>query len=237
MRLPALPASPGRRRALAFVLALLFEILFLLAFFTPFSPFVRKTTPALDTITLQPPAQESASTRAPSKAKATTTDTARPPPTLPPPPVPQVKAPPAFVELTREDFAAGDIAKVPSQTKAGGGEGDRGTASAGSSYGPGEGPNGAPLYNAEWYVEPTPGQLALYLPSGGPRPGWALIMCRTAPDYRVEDCRGLSESPPGSRLMSALRQAAWQFKVRPPRRGGQPIIGAWVRIRFDWIER
>ena len=221
-----------RRRAVAFVLALAFEVLFLLAFFAPFSPFQRKTTPAMTTIALQPAAEDHASTRATAKAKSADKQV-RPPPTLPVPPPPQVKTPPAFVELTRNDFAAGDISKLPSRS----GEGDSGKDTAGTSIGPGEGPNGAPLYNAEWYVEPTGAELALYLPPGGPKPGWAMIMCQTAPNYRVENCRSMSESPPGSRLASALRQAAWQFKVRPPRRGGEALIGAWVRIRFDWLER
>ena len=69
-------------------------------------------------------------------------------------------------------------------------------------------------------------------------PGWGLIACRTAPDYRVEDCVALAEYPEGSQINRAVLAAAWQFKVRPPRRGGQPQVGSWVRIRIDYgIER
>ena len=222
-----------RRRAVAFVLALAFEVLFLLAFFAPFSPLARKTTPALTTIAILPESSTTASTRTPPKAATKAEKTPRPRPVPPPPVVPPLPTKPAWVELSRDDIIKGDIAKIPNRR----GEGETGLADSGTSTGPGEGPNGAPLYNAEWYVEPTGAELALYLPPGGPKPGWAMIMCQTAPAYRVENCRSMSESPPGSRLASALRQAAWQFKVRPPRRGGEALIGAWVRIRFDWVER
>lgn len=231
MRGLSFPSSPKRRRVVAFALAIAFEALFLLAFLTPFSPFQRKTEPAMTTIALRPAEKAQSSTRATAKAKSAQSKAPPPRPLAPDPNAPP--PPPRVVPLSREDFAAGDISKLPSHK----GEGETGTQTAGSSYGPGEGPNGAPLYNAEWYREPTPGELALYLPKGGPRPGSALIMCQTAPNYRVENCRGLGETPPGSGLASALRQAAWQFKVRPPRIGGKPIIGAWVRIRFDWYER
>jgi len=231
MRGLSLPYSPKRRRVLAFVLALAFEFVFLLAFLVPLSPFQRKTEPALTTIALRPAEKSPSSARASAKAKSAQSKAPPPRPLAPDPEAPP--PPPKFVQLTRQDFAAGDISKLPSNK----GEGETGTQTAGSSYGPGEGPNGAPLYNAEWYVKPTAGELALYLPKGGQHPESALIMCQTAPNYRVENCRGLGESPPGSGLAGALRQAAWQFKVRPPRIGGKPIIGAWVRIRFDWYER
>jgi protein TonB len=229
--------TPDRRRILAFVLALAFEVLFLLAFFVPFSPLVRKTSPALKVIAILPESTTSSSTRSPEKAEKRAVKSPPPPRPAPPPIIPPLPTKSAWVELTPKDLSAGDISKVPNRKAERAGEGETGLADSGTAMGPGEGPNGAPLYNAEWYVEPKPSELALYLPPGGPKPGWALIMCQTAPAYRVENCRSLSESPPGSRLANALRQAAWQFKVRPPRRGGQPLIGAWVKIRFDWIER
>ncbi|HEY6917489.1 MAG TPA: hypothetical protein VI381_07605 [Allosphingosinicella sp.] len=97
----------------------------------------------------------------------------------------------------------------------------------------GTAPNGEPLYAAAWYREPRPDQLRAYL-STARGPGWGLIACRTAPDYRVEDCVGLDEYPQGSQIMRAVLAAAWEFKVRPPRLGGRPLVGSWVQIRIDY---
>lgn len=97
----------------------------------------------------------------------------------------------------------------------------------------GTAPNGEPLYAAAWYREPSDGELRGYL-STADGPGWGLIACRTAPDFRVEDCVGLDEYPTGSQIMRAVLAAAWQFRVRPPRLGGKPMVGAWVRIRIDY---
>ncbi|MDR7258453.1 protein TonB [Sphingomonas sp. BE270] len=165
------------------------------------------------------------------KQKQTTTASAAPPPPVAPPPV-KSPVPSKLIQLSSEEFAASDIGKIPAHQ----GEGDDSGSGKDSvaAYGPGQGPGGAALYNAEWYREPRDAELKPYLQdyakSGS---GWALIACKTAPDYRVENCRSLDESPPGGGLARALRLAAWQFRVRPPRIGGKPMIGAWVRIRFD----
>ena len=101
----------------------------------------------------------------------------------------------------------------------------------------GTAPNGEPLYAAAWYSKPRPEQLRGYL-STASGPGWGLIACRTAPDYRVEDCVGLDEYPQGSQINRAVLAAAWEFRVRPPRLGGRSLVGSWVRIRIDYsIER
>lgn len=97
----------------------------------------------------------------------------------------------------------------------------------------GTAPNGEPLYAAAWYHEPSDDELRGYL-STASGPGWGLIACRTAPDYRVEDCVGLDEYPHGSQINRAVLAAAWQFRVRPPRRAGRLLIGSWVRIRIDY---
>ncbi len=96
------------------------------------------------------------------------------------------------------------------------------------------GPNGERLYPADWQRRPTRAELGFYLPPG--LSGWGMIACRTAPNFRVEDCRELGQSPAGSGLSRAVREAAWQFRIHPPRVGGKPMIGAWVSIRIDYVK-
>lgn len=142
-------------------------------------------------------------------------------PTIAPPPPPTPKTQP-WIEMSSADMAAGDIRNLP---KASPGQGD--------SEEVGRGPHGEILYAAEWARHPTNAELGGYLPRNAPA-GWGLIACRTAPQNRVEDCIELGQSPAGSHLASAVRQAAWQFRVRPPRKDGKAMIGEWVRIRIDY---
>lgn len=153
----------------------------------------------------------------------------------PPVPVP-TPAPPDLMHMSKEAFAATDIASLPHADDGGdAGSGD-GKDSA-SVYGPGEGPGGQRLYNAEWYVEPTNAQLSFYLPANVPRGSWGMVACQTIARFHVDNCRALGESPVGSGIARGMRLAAWQFLVRPPRIGGKAMIGAWVRIRIDFTEQ
>lgn len=116
-----------------------------------------------------------------------------------------------------------------------------GPADTGSSRGEdspvvGTAPDGSPLYAASWFREPTNDQLSGYL-SAAQSPGWGLIACKTAPNWRVEDCEVVSEYPANSGIARATQAAAWQFQVRPPRIGGEYQVGSWVRIRIDYANR
>ncbi|WP_423140590.1 hypothetical protein ACOYW6_06880 [Parablastomonas sp. CN1-191] len=163
------------------------------------------------------------------------TDAARQPAAAPPQPrvtppraIVALQPRPAFVAVSSADFAASDIGKL----------GKTGGAAAGSGkpvYGPGEGPGGEQLFPAEWVREPSDAELVTYLPKRGvPAGAWATIACQTIEHFHVENCQPLSEAPLGLGLSRGLRNAAWQFLVRPPRSGAQYQVGTWVRIRFDF---
>ena len=50
---------------------------------------------------------------------------------------------------------------------------------------------------------------------------------------RVEDCYELEETR-GTGFAGSVRQAAFQFLVRPPRVNNKLMIGEWVTIRIDY---
>jgi protein TonB len=145
----------------------------------------------------------------------------------------QALAIPGFIHMSHDDFAAGDIGKMkgPAMAKGGGSGGGKGT------YGPGEGPGGVHLYDVQWYREPTDAQLQTYLPKTNPGDGWGAIACDTIDHYHVDNCQIIGESPAGSGYGRAVLNAAWQFLVIPPRRNGEMLVGAPVRIRITYTER
>ncbi|AXU19858.1 hypothetical protein C7W88_13780 [Novosphingobium sp. THN1] len=156
-------------------------------------------------------------------------------PVTAPPPVPvpgKVEWPEGFIELSRNDYRSTDIGNMKRAESGGGQQASAG--SPGDSASVGQGPGGVRLYAAQWYREPTDAEIGPYLPQRRMQGDWAMIACKTIEKYHVEDCQELGESPPGSGLARAIRQASWQFLVRPPRVNGKPQIGEWVRIRFDF---
>jgi protein TonB len=252
-RLRRLRESIGRRGA-GLLLALAVEAL-LIALFLALGTRLTSDEPPTSSLTsfdvatgdiAEPIPRENRESRAKSGARQPT----RAPEPVPPQPRPEPPIPPPAVELpsniiwlSRRDYAAADLRNAPTRpatetAASGAGETGAATGDKDSQLAEGRGPNGEPLYNAEWYTRPTRAQLSTYMPARARQSGWGLIACRTVDRYRVEDCRELGSSPPGSGLAGAVRQAAWQFRVRPPRVGGRELVGAWVSIRIDYtIER
>ncbi len=157
-----------------------------------------------------------------------------------PTPVPPLSAPPVVISPVPLPTPPAPATQSPARTPAANaparvyGPPDTGGSNTGSdSQRVGSASNGEPLYAARWYREPTRQQLAGYL-STATGPATALIACRTAPNFRVEDCELIGESPQGSQIGRAVLAATWQFRVRPARIGGRSQVGSWVRIRIDY---
>ena len=180
--------------------------------------------------------------KAVAKAHSAAHAAARPQPAEKQPPSerPPTPTPPDLSLFGRNSPLAGaDIGKVKSSPDEGE-VADSGKGSgkgSGAAYGPGEGPGGSRLYYAQWYRRPSHAEINGYMPAAGvPRGAWGEIACRTVPNYQVENCRVLDESPHGLGIGRGIQAAAWQFRVLPPRIDGKPLIGAWVRIRIDFSE-
>jgi protein TonB len=159
-----------------------------------------------------------------------------PKPKVPPPPIP-------WIQMSHDDFASSDISTKPNRAaeRSASGQGDQGAdngAAAGNDNGSGGGPQGDRLYNAQWYPHPpTEAEMDFYMPKNGLHAnGYGDIACRTVANYRVVDCKELGDSP-GSGFARAMVNAAWQFRVLPPRVNGKPMVGAWVHIHYDFYVR
>ena len=228
-RLPsAFSRPPLRRRASGLALALAVNGALLLALLTlGIIPLPQQKSSRATVVDLIPESHSRESKVTPAAARPNKPVPKPPPiilpvkPTIAPPPRPAKKSPP-WIEMSSDQLAAADRRNLP-----------RGDPGAGDSEKVGRGPHGEILYAAEWAREPTDAELGGYLPKNAPD-GWGLVACKTIPGNRVDDCVELGQSPLGSRLASAVRQAAWQFRVRPPRKNGRELVGSWVQIRIDY---
>jgi protein TonB len=223
---------PLQRRASGLTLAVAVNVALLLLLLTlgRFAPDADKPSRALVVDFMPESHSRESATQARQKPAAHTAAQ----PLIKPPPIvlpakPTIAVPPPapksspLIEMSSADMAAADISNLPKG----------GSGSPGDSEVVGTGPHGETLYKAEWARRPTNAEVDGYLPPNAPD-GFGLIACKTIPGDRVEDCVELDQEPRGSHLASAVRQAAWQFRVRPPRRNGVPLVGSWVSIEIDY---
>lgn len=239
---------PRTRRAVGLSIAIAVEALLVLALLTLGQE--RSTPPPRDdtitTFDLSPEAPRIAEPNPAARPKEPT-QVQSPQSTLEPAPPGEARVSPSLAQapepaVTLPDLPnAPDLRSLPPRSSSTSGQRQVAgppapTATRGDSAVVGTAPNGERLFAAAWHREPYDSELRGYL-STAQGPGWALIACRTVPDFRVDDCVALDEHPSNSRLARAVLAAAWQFRVRPPRVGGQLKTGEWVRIRIDYTER
>ncbi len=242
--------SSTRRRSAAFVLTIIAHILIILLLLRlapslPTSPNGQRTPTTFQMLPDRgAPSPEPSTSRA-AKAQPASRGS-RPRPAVLPIASPLAKAAPApppgklnlGIELLGGDelFKAADVAKLPQHPE------DRlakvekqkplTQKKSATVYGPGTGPDGGPVYEmVDWYRPLTDAEMDGYLPHQ-PAGSWGIIACKTALDYRIENCRTVSESPVGSGIARAMRQAAWQFRVIPPKENGRPLIGVWMQVKL-----
>lgn len=142
----------------------------------------------------------------------------------------KVEWPEGFIHTTHAEMAAADIGKIHSAIASGNGSGERNAGGGGNGGGDGQG--GQSWYNVEWYRKPPRSVFDSYMRPGQATGRRAEIECRMIEDYHVDDCHELSEEPRGTGMARVMREAAWQFLVRPPRLNGKALIGKRVRITY-----
>lgn len=241
------PEASVQSRAVSFLLAFGFALLivWMLIAMGALPPVLKDAHKAI-TLTLFPEQASPIPKHSVAKTSHAASGASSRAPTPQPKPAEQAKTPSPpvpwnVIPLTHDEMTSADISNKPMRAQTAdaatqGANGDDSGHDSVATYGPGDGPGGEQLFNAEWYRRPSDAELAFYMPKSGPSTGWAMIACRTIERYHVDNCHELGETP-GSGLARALREAAWQFLVRPPRIGGRPQVGAWVRIRFDFTPR
>ncbi len=236
--------TPPSRRAIGLVLAIAINLLVILALLGISGARTVAMKDDGGTLIIDIARQDQAAARQPKKEQQRPKqEPVRQRPVLPPPDIilpvkPTITPPPTgkleMIELTKPEMATTDEA-MANQSAAAPAEG---TGRGGDSAIVGKGPRGETLYAAEWMREPTDQEMGFYLtPSVVGAGGYGLIACKTYPRFRVDDCYAIESYPATSQIARAALKATWQFKVRPPRKNGQSMIGEWVRIRIEYVRK
>jgi hypothetical protein len=237
-------ATELRRRGIGLAIALLFEALFIIAIL---SLSMRSGGPeagkrGLSTFSLEAEAESASADKTETETPVTKEQQRNVNPPIPKPllpPVNPVKAPPPspdFIKVSKSEFDAMDLSKLPASGSTGAGDAKGAGQGSKGMMGPGLGPGGAQLYPVAWLREPYDSEIIPYVAAGKriPNRASADIACRMIENNRVENCQIIGENPRGTGLAQALRKAAWQFLVKPPRIDNKPQLGVWVRIHFDF---
>jgi len=234
-------ASPQKSRYVSLLLSVAICALLLLAILSMAGVAIQTGTPAnqFTAIKLTPPPKEvlQAHAGAKSKPKATTVPHQAQAAIKLPPHVDiknpnKVEWPPGFIHMSHADLANSDISNIHSAAPGGNGNSNGGGGGKGGDNGPGE----STFYNVEWYRKPPKNALENYMRPGQNPGRMATIECRMIENYHVDDCHEVSEVPRGSGMARVLREASWQFQVRPPRLDGKPLLGTRVHITYTFTE-
>lgn len=230
-----------RRRAVSLAITITVHLLLLLMLLRLAPPFAKMGDRGrqLLSFNLAPDEQEQ-TTQTKSTTKATHTHRTTAPPTATNPP-PKIELPnraaPWVLTPGLERFDVRQVPQTPrpAATPSDASASDEANGDSDSDKPVAYGAGGQPLYAAQWYREPTDAELGFYAKKARPGAGYAEIACQTVARYHVDHCEEVGESP-GSGLARAMREAAWQFLVIPPRVGGRMQVGTWVLIHISFTE-
>ena len=153
---------------------------------------------------------------------------------IPPSPVKPLIIP-GMIMLDQKTYLAADIDKMPHPSGAqvasaegpGGGSGGQGDQPMGGRTGP----DGAAMWNSEWYHAPTAAEAALYTRKALEN-GWGEVACKTAPRDHVVDCVELGDSRPGLGIARFIRESSSVWLVHPPRLNGHKLLDVWVAVHL-----
>jgi len=160
---------------------------------------------------------------APSRVHVTPKPPEKPLPDPPPAPIQQAPKPELVVGV------APTASPAPGQ-----GLGGQGTGS-GTGIGSGNGPGVGDRMGPRIIRGPSPRDIARARPRGARGRGVVGIRCRIRPDTSLDQCRVVSETPPGQGFgEAALSQLVRMFGFHPPTENGVPIEGQTVVVTVNF---